>query len=156
MNFDHPDALDWLLIEQHVRLLASGCAIEEPIYDFARHTRTGQTRRVEPGRCVVLEGILALHSEAIRRLLDVRIFVSTPDRVCLERRLARDIVERGRTRECVLNQYERTVRPMAEKFVDPTRAFAHLVVAGDAPRSEMLARVSEFLNTGSMAAAAAV
>ncbi len=128
-NFDHPDALDWELIHQHVEAIGRGRAIDEPIYRFDVHARATQTRRVDPTPFVILEGLFALHDPAVRDLLDVRIFVTAPDDVCLARRLARDTVERGRTRESVLRQYAETVRPMAELCVLPGEQHADLVVS---------------------------
>lgn len=132
-NFDHPDALDWPLIHEHIHLLRKGCVIEEPIYLFDRHSRAAATRRVTPTPFVILEGLFALHDPDIREFLDARIFVTAPDEVCLARRLARDTIERGRTRESVLQQYAETVRPMAELFVLPSRHYADLLVSGIEP-----------------------
>lgn len=132
-NFDHPDALDWPLIHEHVKAIGQGRIIEEPIYRFDTHARAPETRLIEPAPFVILEGLFALHDPSVRALLDARIFVIAPDDVCLARRLARDTVERGRTRDSVLRQYAETVRPMAELYVLPSRHHADLVVSGVEP-----------------------
>ncbi len=132
-NFDHPDSLDWDLIHQHLAQVRQGHPIDEPIYLFDRHSRAAETRKIEPAPFLILEGLFALYDEAVRNLLDARIFVIAPDEVCLARRLARDTVERGRTPESVLHQYAQTVRPMAERFVLPTQSYADLVVSGVEP-----------------------
>lgn len=129
-NFDHPDALDWDLLIQHLTGLASGSPVEEPVYDFSRHTRAMQTRLVRPTRFLILEGILALHHASVRALCGLKVYVEAPDDCCLQRRMARDIAERGRTPESVERQYEETVRPMAAQFVWPSRQWADLVVTG--------------------------
>jgi uridine kinase len=129
-NFDHPDALDWPLIRQDVKRLSQGLAIDQPVYLFDCHARSAEIRRVEPAGFVILEGLFAIYDPLVRSLLDARIFVEAPDEVCLQRRIARDTVERGRSRDSVIEQYERTVRPMAREFVLPTRRYADLVVSG--------------------------
>jgi uridine kinase len=136
VNFDHPDALDWQLLSVHLSALASGAAFDEPVYSFAEHARMPATRRVEPGKVVILEGLFLLHWPEVRELLDCSVYVDTPLDICLARRLARDIAERGRSAESVCAQYEATVRPGAERFVLPTRRLAALVVSGTAPLEE--------------------
>lgn len=132
-NFDAPEALDWVFLEQQLDMLASGLAIERPEYDFSTHTRRSVTRSVQPTEYVLVEGLLALYAEAVRRMLDLRVYVEAPEEVCLKRRIERDLRERGRTRESVLQQYRKTVAPMAERYVYPTRAFADVVVGGAGP-----------------------
>jgi uridine kinase len=135
-NFDHPDSLDWPLIHADLDRISRGEPIDEPIYLFDRHSRAAETRRVQAAPFVIVEGLFALYDPYVRSLLDARIFVSAPDEVCLARRISRDTLERGRTRESVLEQYARTVRPMAERFVLPTERFADLVVSGLNPLEE--------------------
>jgi uridine kinase len=149
VNFDEPAALDWALAVEQVAALRRGLAIERPEYDFTTHTRRAVTARVEPGPAVVVDGIFALHSEAMRALFDLRVFVELEDAVCLERRLERDLRERDRTRESVLQQYAETVRPMAERWVLPTRAHADVVVRGDADLEESARAVLARLEPGS-------
>ncbi len=144
-NFDHPDALDWLLIVQHVRELAQAHPVEEPVYLFDKHTRSTQSRRVVPGDFVILEGLFTLHHPEVRNLLKASVFVKTSDEECYRRRLVRDIAERGRTEECVRKQYESTVRPMAEAFVLPTSMHAHITIAGDQPLEDALVILKDFV-----------
>lgn len=127
-NFDHPDALDNELLIAHLKELKAGQPIEIPIYDFTTHTRTGQTRRVNPNRVILVEGILILTDEALRQLMDVKIFVDTHADIRFIRRLQRDIAERDRTMESVIHQYLTTVRPMHEQFVEPTKRYADIII----------------------------
>lgn len=144
VNFDHPDTIDFPLLIAHVQELLAGHAIEKPVYDFTRHTRAPHTEHVEPREVIVVEGILCLASPGLRALLDLKVFVDVPDEVRYARRLARDVSERGRTEEGVRAQYEATVRPMHEAFVEPGKALADIVLhhgeAGIAAREALLAR----------------
>ena len=138
VNFDHPDSLDVDLLVAHLTTLLAGRPAEVPVYDFSTHTRTGGTRRVEPGPVVVVDGILVLAFPAIRERLDVSVFVEAPAEVRLTRRLDRDVRERRRTPESVRAQFAATVAPMHEAFVSPCRAFADLVLGGQGDLSENL------------------
>lgn len=140
-NFDHPDSLDWVLAESQLEALSRGEAIDQPRYDFPSHTRESRTVRAEPSPVMVVDGIFALYSERIRRLYTIAIFVDLEETVCLERRLARDVMERGRTPESVLRQYQETVSPMAKQFVLPTRQFADVIVRGCDPLEESVRKV---------------
>ena len=128
VNFDHPDALESDLLAAHIRDLRQGRAIEKPCYDFATHARRPQTERVEPAEVLLVEGILVLAAEEIRRELDLRLFVDTPADLRILRRVRRDVAERGRTIDGVMAQYMTTTRPMHERYVEPSRAFADLVI----------------------------
>lgn len=128
VNFDHPDSLDNALLARHVRELKAGRAIDKPCYDFATHTRTATSRRVEARPMILCEGILLLGVPELRDSFDLRIFVDAPADVRILRRLQRDIAERGRTVESVARQYMATVRPMHERYVEPARATADLVL----------------------------
>lgn len=141
LNYDHPSAIDWDLLLEHLTRLRSGHAIEQPIYRFDRHTRDASTRLVPPRPFLVLEGILALYDPKIRDLLDLKIYVDTADRECLGRRLRRDIAERGRTESSVRDQYAATVRPMALEYVLPTRQYADVLVNGEQPIETSVERV---------------
>jgi uridine kinase len=143
VNFDHPDALDWDLLDRHLRTMSRGCAFEEPVYSFADYTRVAETKRIEPGEFVIVEGLFVLYRRDLRDLLDTSVYVQTDLDVCYRRRLARDVAERGRTPDSVREQYERTVRPGAEGFVCPTKAHAHLVVSGEQPLAESTAAVMD-------------
>ncbi len=144
-NFDCPEALEWQLLHAHLQALSQGLPFDEPTYDFAHHVRTSETRRIEPGRFVIVEGLFVLHWAELRALLDTKIFVKTAPEVCFSRRLARDVAERGRTAESVYRQYEATVRPGAEKYVYPTERHAGLVVSGEQPLEASVATVLKAL-----------
>ncbi len=128
VNFDHPDALDGDLLADHLRSLRSGRSVDRPTYDFARHARLPETRRADPSRFVLVDGILLLTFPAVVEALDVTVFIDAPADVRLARRLARDTVERGRTEESVRRQFAATVAPMHDRFVDPSGATAGLRV----------------------------
>jgi len=127
-NFDHPDSIEIELFVSHLQELRDGRPIEQPVYDFTRHARTDRTTRVEPRDVILTEGILLFHFPEVRRLLDVKIYVDTPPDIRLLRRFRRDISERGRTFESVSEQYVRTVRPMHEEFVEPSKRFADVII----------------------------
>jgi len=127
-NFDHPDALDNRLLIAHLQELKAGRAVEVPVYDFTTHARTTKTRRIEPHRVVLLEGILIFADETLRRLMDVKIFVDTDPDIRFIRRLERDLAERGRTMESVIRQYLATVRPMHQEFVEPSKRYADVII----------------------------
>lgn len=128
VNFDHPDALDHPLIVDHLNKLQSGETIDVPYYDFTTHSRTKETRKIGKHSIIVLEGILLFTDEKLRNLLDIRIFMGTALDVCFIRRLRRDIEERGRSIESVLEQYEQTVRPMYFQFIEPSKRYADIIV----------------------------
>lgn len=128
INFDHPDAFDTELLVTHLKALKAGKAIEKPVYDFVESTRTARTTTVQPADLILIEGILVLHMEPIRKELDVRIFVETEDDVRIIRRLTRDIKERGRDFDHVVSQYFRHVRPMHLAFIEPSKRWADIVV----------------------------
>lgn len=128
VDYDHPDALDWPLLLQQVDLLRSGRAVEAPVYDFSRHLRSGRRRTVAPSPVIVVEGILALHERRLRDRCDLKVYVDADADVRLIRRLRRDVAERGRTTEQVIDQYLATVRPAHTRFVEPTKQYADVVV----------------------------
>ena len=127
-NFDHPDALDNQLLIAHLKKLKSGQPVEMPIYDFTTHTRTSETVIVKPSRVILFEGILILADEALRQLMDVKIYVDTDADIRLIRRIQRDLAERGRTLDSVIHQYRATVRPMHEQFVEPSKRHADIII----------------------------
>lgn len=128
INFDHPDALDTGLLIKHLQALQNWQAVEVPIYDFVTHAPSPQTRHVEPRPVIIVEGILTLADTALRAMCDIKIFVDTPADVRFIRRLMRDIAERGRTMEHVVNQYLSTVRPMHQAFVEPSKLYADVII----------------------------
>lgn len=127
-NFDHPDSIDSEMLVNHLKRLKSGHSIEMPIYDFATHTRSDETEHISPKPVIIVEGILIFSESRVLDLLDVRIFVDTPDDIRFIRRLRRDIVERGRTVESVIAQYYETVRPMHFEFVEPSKRNADIII----------------------------
>jgi uridine kinase len=130
-NFDHPDSLESELFIEHIRALGEGCAIQRPVYDFSCHARVaGAFEEVAAARFVVVEGILALHYDELWPLYDFSIYVDAPDEVCLNRRIYRDVRERGRTEASVRAQFAATARPMAERYVLPSQARATITVTG--------------------------
>jgi len=127
-NFDHPDAIDVeLFIQQLIRLI-KGQSIEIPVYDFSTHSRSDEKRNIEPHHVIVVEGILTLHYPSLRELMDIKIFVDTPDDIRFIRRLSRDVEERGRTVNSVIDQYLKTVRPMHQQFVEPSKYFSDIII----------------------------
>ena len=131
-NFDHPDAFDWSLLIEHVKSLLVGESIQKPVYSFKTSTRTEETTHVEPAPLIIVEGILVLEHQPLRRLMDVRLFVDTDDDIRLARRLIRDVEERGRKMEQVLDQYFRSVRPMHHGFIMPTIRYADVIIPNEA------------------------
>ena len=127
-NFDHPDAMDTELFVEHLRTLKQGLAIELPVYDFVRHVRTGRTTRIEPRPVILVEGILLFAEPAIRELLDFKVFVDTDDDTRFIRRLQRDITERGRSVQSVIDQYLGSVKPMHLEFVEPSKRYADIII----------------------------
>ena len=127
-NFDHPDAIDSEMLVNHIKRLKQGQSIEMPLYDFVTHTRSDKIEVIEPKPVVIVEGILIFAQPRVLDLLDIRIFVDTPDDVRLIRRLRRDFEERGRTFERTLDQYERTIRPMHFEFVEPSKRHADIII----------------------------
>lgn len=130
INYDHPQAFDQELLLQHIKTLRAGEPVEQPIYDYTTHCRNGSTR-IEPAPAIILEGILVLALDSIRPALDLKVFVDTPADLRILRRLSRDVAERGRSVDSVVQQYHETVRPMHERYIEPTRLFADLIVPGE-------------------------
>jgi uridine kinase len=128
VNFDHPDSLESELLVRHLDVLSKGAAVEIPVYDFATHSRRTETRRVEPRKVVIVEGILVLAEPELRKRIDIKLFVDTPADIRFVRRLLRDIRSRGRSLESVVDQYMNTVRPMHEEFVEPSKRYADLII----------------------------
>ena len=128
VNYDHPDSLESSLLARHLRELRAGRGVDVPIYDFATHTRRTETRRVEPARVIIVEGILVFTDAAIREQLDIKIFVDTDADIRLIRRIRRDLEQRGRSFQSVRDQYYATVRPMHLEHVEPSKRWADLIV----------------------------
>ena len=128
VNYDEPASLETELMVSHLEQLRSGHAIDCPVYDFSVHNRSDETVRIEPKRVIIVEGILIFENQQLRDLMDIRIFVDTDADVRLCRRIKRDVNKRGRTLESVIEQYQTTVKPMHEKYVEPSKRFANIVV----------------------------
>lgn len=128
LNYDEPAALETDLMARHLEQLRCGQSIQCPVYDFAAHNRSDDTITIDPNPVIIVEGILIFENQPLRELMDIRIFVDTDADIRLCRRIKRDVNKRGRTLESVLAQYQQTVKPMHEKYVEPSKRFAHIVV----------------------------
>jgi uridine kinase len=128
VNFDHPDSIDFTLLAQHIAQLKAGQATEIPIYDFVTHSRKTQTLRMQPTPVIIVDGILIFHAEGVRQQFDDLVFFDTPEELRFQRRLDRDVKERGREPEGVKNQFLRQVKPMHDQFVAPSMQYATTVV----------------------------
>lgn len=128
INFDHPDAFDWKLLTEHIQMLKEGKAVEQPTYSYIESNRQKETVHVDPKPVIIIEGIMALHYKKLRDMMDLKIFVDTDDDVRLIRNIRRDVVERGRTVDMVLDRYEKVLKPMHEQFIEPTKQYADLII----------------------------
>ena len=127
-NYDHPDAFDWPLLNDHLAALSAGAPVPVPVYDYVQFNRSGTVRLVQPARIVVVEGILVLWEPALRERFDLKIFLDTDADLRLIRRLRRDVEERGRSTESVIEQYLATVRPAHEQFIEPSKRYADVII----------------------------
>ncbi len=127
-NFDHPNAFDTALFIEHLQSLSDGESVEKPVYSFSDSVRTGKTVTVSPAPIIIVEGILVLADAAVRDLLNAKIYVDADDDIRFIRRLQRDVAERARSLESVINQYTRTVRPMHHSFVEPSKRYADVII----------------------------
>ncbi len=132
-NFDHPDSVEFNLLLEHIESLFAGHEVAVPKYDFSTHTRNDVEQIVSAKPIILLEGILLFSDEALSNRIDLKIFIDTPEEVRFDRRLRRDVRERGRTRDSVLSQLEKTVQPMHQKFVEPTKRVADRIISGEMP-----------------------
>jgi uridine kinase len=151
VNYDHPDAFDWDLLYRHLQRLTAGESVRVPVYDYTIYDRTDEFELVVPGKVVIVEGILVLWEPRLRGMLDLKVFVDTPADLRVIRRLQRDVAERGRTQESILDQYLTTVRPSHEQFIEPSKRYADVIVPeGGLNRPALdvlLARVRELTTT---------
>ena len=154
LNFDHPESLETSLLVEHIRQLKNWQSIEMPVYDFTTHTRTDQTVRIEPQRVILVDGILIFAEPALREIFDVKIFVDTDADIRFIRRLKRDIAERGRTAESVIDQYLETVRPMHMEFVENSKRYADVIIPeggfNTVAMDMVSARIAELLLPGEL------
>ena len=148
-NYDHPDAFDWRLLNDHLAALSAGATVPVPVYDYTNHTRSAEVRQVQPARIIVVEGILVLYEPALRERFDLKVYVDTDADLRFIRRLQRDVVERGRTPESIIGQYLATVRPSHEQFIEPSKRHADVIFpegGKNEPALEvLLARVRELV-----------
>jgi len=135
-NYDHPEAIEERLLIEHLTSLKRGGSVDVPVYDYSAHDRSDETISLGPCEILIVEGILLLHRQSIRTLVDLSVFIDVPESVCLERRIARDISHRGRTRESVLDQYDATVGPMYHQFVKPSMQHADMVLSNEFSSSD--------------------
>jgi len=149
-NFDHPDALETPLLVQHLRALRAGKSVDVPEYDFAFHTRSGRVHRVDPRPVVIVDGILVLAEKTLRECFDLKVFVDTDADLRLLRRIQRDLTERHRSLESVMQQYLETVRPMHLEFVEPSKRCADVIIreggGNRAAVEELVGRIREMVD----------
>lgn len=150
LNFDHPDAIDFNLLHKHLKNLRKGEAVEQPIYDFKIHNRLKKTIQIKPKKILILEGILIMCHAEIRSIFDLKIFINANSKTRMERRIKRDIVERGRSRDEVLKRYIETLKPMHEKFIEPTKVYANYIIENQFNNKlnidELLEKMKLYLN----------
>jgi uridine kinase len=147
INFDHPDSLETSLLIRQIRELKAGKSIDQPMYNFATHRRMDSTRQVNPREIIIIDGILIFVDEALRTLMDIRIYVDTDADERLVRRIRRDILERGRSVESVMQQYMQTVKPMHLQFVEPSKHWADIIIPRGAENSVAIDMVVAKINT---------
>ncbi|MBZ0326444.1 MAG: uridine kinase [Altibacter sp.] len=128
INFDHPQAIDFKLLVTHLQDLKNGKSFEQPVYSFVEHNRTSETVTTSPKKVIIVEGILILTNPEIREMFDIKVYVHADSDERLIRRLKRDIAERGRDLEEVLNRYQTTLKPMHQQFIEPTKEFADIII----------------------------
>jgi uridine kinase len=145
VNYDHPNAIDFTLLASHLELLRKGQSIDVPSYNFSTHSRNLTFKKLAPMRVVIVDGILVLHSEIVRNFFDHKIFIETDEALRFERRLDRDQRERGRTPEGVRRQFLNQVKPMHDRYVEPSRLFADQVISGQEPFKPMIEELAQRL-----------
>lgn len=128
LNYDHPQSFDTHMLVEHVKALKSGVPIEHPVYSFVEHNRLSEKVLVKPSRVIIIDGILIFENKALRDLMDIKVFVDTDADLRLARRILRDVCDRGRTMQSVIEQYVNTVKPMHEEFVEPSKKYADVII----------------------------
>ena len=146
-NFDHPDSIDINLLEKHLEHASKGNKINIPIYDFSNHVRLGETVSISNAKIIIVEGIFALHFSQLRKLYTLKIFMDTPENVRLERRLFRDVKERGRTVKSIMDQYNTTVLAMHNKYVEPSKIFSDLILDGEDNVNNIVNKIEELIKS---------
>ena len=149
VNYDCPEAFETELMVRHIEELKQGKSVECPVYDYTVHNRSSETKTIRPSRVLIIDGILILAEETLRRIMNIKIFVDTPDDIRILRRILRDVNERGRTLDSVINQYLSTVRPMHELYVAPSRKYADVIIPegglNDVAMDMLTSRIAEHL-----------
>lgn len=145
INFDHPDAFEWKLLRRHLQELKEGKSVEQPIYDYITSTRQAQTIHIDPKEVVIVEGILTLWDKPLRDQMDLKIFVDADPDDRLIRVIQRDIVERGRTTEAVIERYHRVLKPMHEQFIEPCKRFADVIIPQGGHNNAAINMMSKFI-----------
>lgn len=128
LNYDHPQSFDTDMLVEHIRALKSNVPIERPVYSFVDHNRTAETVPVKPSKVIIIDGILIFENKELRDMMDIKVFVDTDADLRLARRILRDVRERGRSMESVIDQYTTTVKPMHEEFVEPSKKYADVII----------------------------
>lgn len=128
LNYDHPRSIDTEMMIEHVKMLKAGVPVERPVYSFVEHNRLQETIQIFPAKVLIIEGILIFENEALRDLMDIKVFVDTDADIRLARRILRDVQERGRSMNSVVKQYLQTVRPMHNEFVEPSKRYADVII----------------------------
>lgn len=146
INFDHPRAIDFDLLTSHLKELKEGKSIHQPVYSFVHHNRTNDYVLTHPRKVMIVEGILILTNPELRDLMDIKIFVHADSDERLIRRLKRDIAERGRAMEEVLNRYQTTLKPMHEQFIEPSKSFADIIIPNDKYNTVAIDIVRTYIN----------
>lgn len=145
INFDHPDAFEWKLLRRHLQELKEGKSVEQPIYDYITSTRQEQTIHIDPKEVIIVEGILTLWDKPLRDQMDLKIFVDADPDDRLIRVIQRDIVERGRTTEKVIERYQRVLKPMHEQFIEPCKRFADVIIPQGGHNNAAINMMSKFI-----------
>lgn len=148
INFDHPRSIDFNLLENHLKALKSGQTIEQPVYSFVKHNRTGDTILIKPRKVIIVEGILILTNPELRKMFDIKIFVHADTDERLIRRLKRDISERGRDLNEVLERYLTTLKPMHDQFIEPMKEFADIIIPNNKYNTVAVDIVKTIINQG--------
>ena len=144
-NFDHPDSIDVNLLEKHLEQASKGNKVNIPIYDFSKHVRLGETASISNAKIIIVEGIFALHFSQLRKLYTLKLFMDTPENIRLERRLVRYVRDRGRTIKSIKDQYNSTVLPMHNKYVEPSKIFSDLILNGGDNINDIIHNIEQLI-----------
>lgn len=147
LNYDHPESLETDLLIKHVNELRNGCSIQRPVYSFVTHTRLEETIEVKPAKVIIIEGVLLFENPELRNVMDIKVYVDTDSDIRLTRRIKRDVNERGRSLDSVLEQYVNTVKPMHEQFVEPSRKYADVIIPEGGYNQVVLSMITDRLKS---------